>query len=142
MDWVTVLTAFVLSHLAGDYLLQTDFQALHKFGGLGRDPVRRRALFGHIATYTLAFVPALIWIGGAKAVLIAVAIALPHLLVDDGRGLRAYMRTVKRIDGERAAGSPDRRRPDGPPAVPGRRGRPGLTRVRGTPVPPRPCARR
>ena len=100
MAWVTVLAAFVLSHLAGDYLLQTDFQARHKLGGLDRDPLRRRALFSHVATYTLAFVPALIWIGGARALLIAAAVAIPHLVVDDGRGLRAYVRTVKRIDGE------------------------------------------
>ena len=35
---------FVISHLVGDFLLQTDFQARYKHGGLGRDPVARRAL--------------------------------------------------------------------------------------------------
>jgi hypothetical protein len=100
VDWVTVLAAFVLSHLAGDYLLQTDFQAMHKFGGLGRDPVRRRALCAHVATYTLAFVPALIWIGGATAAVLVVAIAIPHLIIDDGRLLRAYVRRVKHVEGD------------------------------------------
>jgi hypothetical protein len=92
--------AFYVSHLAGDYLLQTDFQAEHKWGGLGRDPVARRALFSHLTTYLLAFVPALIWLGdelGLWAALgIAFAIWLPHLVIDDGRLLRTYMHRVKR----------------------------------------------
>ena len=62
MPWVEVFAAFVVCHLVGDYLLQTDWQALHKRGGLGSDPVSRRALVSHIVTYTLAFVPALIWL--------------------------------------------------------------------------------
>ena len=53
----------VVCHAAGDFLLQTDWQARNKQAGLGSDPLRRRALFTHIATYTLAFVPALVWIG-------------------------------------------------------------------------------
>ena len=48
--------------MVGDYLLQTDWQARNKRGGLGGDPVARRALLTHVTTYTLAFVPALIWI--------------------------------------------------------------------------------
>ena len=52
----------VVSHLIGDFVLQTDFQAEHKHGGLGRDPVRRRAIG-----------------------------AIPHLLQDDGRLLDSYM---------------------------------------------------
>lgn len=99
MEWTEALAVFVLCHLAGDYLFQTDFQARHKHGGLGRDPVRRRALFSHVATYTVAFVPALVWIGGGTAVALAAAIAIPHLLIDDGRALFAYVRHVKRIEG-------------------------------------------
>src|SRR5256885_184688 len=44
MAWVEVFSAFVVCHLVGDYLLQTDRQACHKHGGLGADPVARRAL--------------------------------------------------------------------------------------------------
>src|SRR6187431_1493744 len=87
VSWVSVFAAFLVAHMVGDYLLQTDWQARHKRGGLGRDPVARRALVSHVATYTLAFVPALIWIGdqvGAGwAVLTAALIAIPHLVLDD-----------------------------------------------------------
>jgi Protein of unknown function (DUF3307) len=98
MSWVEVLAVFLVSHLTGDYLLQTDWQARHKRGGLGGDPVALRALLSHIATYTLAFVPALVWLAGdigAAAVAAGAAIALPHLVQDDGRLLGVYMRFVK-----------------------------------------------
>jgi hypothetical protein len=101
MPWVEVFAAFVVCHLVGDYLLQTDWQALHKRGGLGSDPVARRALLSHVATYTLAYVPALIWLAddiGASAIGVAALIGLPHLIQDDGRLLAAYMLRVKRAD--------------------------------------------
>lgn len=89
----------VVCHAAGDFLLQTDWQARNKQAGLGSDPLRRRALFSHIATYTLAFVPALIWIGleydALRAVAIGFVVAVPHLIQDDGRLLDAYMAKVK-----------------------------------------------
>jgi hypothetical protein len=106
MSWTEVFAVFVVSHLAGDYLLQTEWQAENKHGGLGPDPVRRRALFGHIATYGLAFVPALVWLAtdiGWWSALVAVAILLPHLVQDDGRPVLAYLYTVKRT----RAGSAD-----------------------------------
>ena len=99
MAWVEVFAAFVVAHFAGDYLLQTDWQARHKRAGLGGDPVARKALLSHIATYTLAFVPALVWVAselGAGATLgIAALIALPHMVQDDGRLLTVYMVRVK-----------------------------------------------
>jgi hypothetical protein len=102
LEWAQLAVAFYASHLVGDYLLQTDRQARNKFGGLGRDPVARRALFAHLTTYILAFVPVLIWIGdelGLVAALVcALVIWLPHLVIDDGRLLRVYMRTVKRSE--------------------------------------------
>lgn len=101
MPWVEVLAAFVVCHLVGDYLLQTDWQALNKRGGLGADPVARRALASHIAGYTLAFVPALVWLAddiGAWVVGVAALIAVPHWIQDDGRLLSAYMRRVKHTD--------------------------------------------
>lgn len=102
MSWVAVFDAFVVCHLVGDFLLQTDWQATNKHGGLGGDPVRRRALAAHIATYTLAFVSALVWIGCEtelwRAFLAAVLVAVPHLIQDDGRLLDAYMRRIKGPD--------------------------------------------
>ena len=54
MEWFEVFAVFLVSHLVGDYLLQTDWQAVHKHRGLGPDPVSRRALASHVATYTIA----------------------------------------------------------------------------------------
>ena len=88
MTWVSVLAVFIVAHMVGDYLFQTDWQARNKRGGLSGG-VAFRALAAHIATYTLAFVPALIWIGGELdagwALLTGALIALPHLVIDDGR---------------------------------------------------------
>lgn len=99
MTWVEVFAVLVVSHLVGDFLFQTDWQARYKYGGLGRDPLRRRALVNHVITYTAAFLPALVWIGletdAAWAVAIGLVIAIPHLIQDDGRLLDAYMARVK-----------------------------------------------
>jgi hypothetical protein len=101
VSWPAVFVVFFVSHQCGDYLLQTDWQATHKRGGLGRDPVARRALLGHTFTYSAAYVPAFIWISsrlGWKTLLVAVAVSIPHLIQDDGRLLRAYIRRVKGMD--------------------------------------------
>ncbi len=98
MLWVEVFAVFLLSHLVGDFLLQTDWQATHKFEGLGPDREARRALLSHTLTYTLAFVPALIWLSsdiGAWAIGVAALIGLPHMVQDDGRLLEIYVRRVK-----------------------------------------------
>ena len=93
MSWVSVFAGFLVAHMVGDYLLQTDWQARHKRCGLGGDRVARRALLTHVTTYTLAFVPALIWIADeldpAWAIVSAVLIFLPHLVIDDGRVVAA-----------------------------------------------------
>jgi hypothetical protein len=102
VSWVAVFDVFLVCHLVGDFLFQTDWQATHKDRGLGSDPVRRRALVSHVATYTLAFLPALVWIGLERelwrALLAAVVIAIPHLIQDDGRLLDGYMERVKGRD--------------------------------------------
>jgi len=99
LTWVEVFAVLAVSHLVGDFLLQTDWQARHKQGGLGRDPVRRRALVTHLVSYTATFLPALVWIGletdAVWALAIGLAIAVPHLIQDDGRLLDAYMARVK-----------------------------------------------
>jgi hypothetical protein len=99
LTWVEAFAVLITSHLVGDFLLQTDWQARHKHGGLGADPIRRRALLTHVAVYTAAFLPALVWIGierdVAWAVLIGAVVAIPHLIQDDGRLLDAYMARVK-----------------------------------------------
>jgi hypothetical protein len=103
VSWVSLFAGFLVAHMVGDYLLQTDWQARHKRGGLGGDPTSRRALLSHVTTYTLAFVPAFIWIGTqvdpAWAVLAAVLVYVPHLMIDDGRFVMLYLARVKRVDG-------------------------------------------
>jgi hypothetical protein len=102
VSWVAVFDVFIVCHLVGDFLFQTDWQATHKDHGLGGDPVRRRALISHVGTYMVAFLPALVWIGMElelwRAVLAAVVIAVPHLIQDDRRLLDAYMLRVKGRD--------------------------------------------
>lgn len=96
-----------MSHHIGDYLLQTDFQALNKKNGLGTDDDSRRALVNHALTYTAAFAPALMGVARRtsvpRALGIAALIALPHMAIDDGRLLAAYMKKVKHVEGEPAA---------------------------------------
>lgn len=100
MTWVEVFIVFVMSHLVGDYLLQTNWQALHKRGGLARgDRDARRALFTHVITYTLCFIPGLVVVElGVELVWVIPAIFLPHLIQDDGRLLQTYMKGVKHLD--------------------------------------------
>ena len=99
MIWVEAFAVFVVCHMVGDFILQTDWQARNKYGGLGDDPERRRALWSHVVVYTLCFVPALIWIwietDVLRAIVAGLVIAIPHLVQDDGRLLDAYMRRVK-----------------------------------------------
>lgn len=95
-----MLAVFAVCHLAGDFIVQTNWQARHKHGGLGPDPLSRRALASHVATYALAFAPAWLWIAferGWLAALIAAAVVVPHAIQDDGRAISAYMVAVKRV---------------------------------------------
>jgi hypothetical protein len=101
MTWPAIFIVFFATHMCGDYLLQTDWQATHKRGGLGSDRDARRALFSHTLSYSIAYVPAFIWIQtrlGWNTLLVAAAVSIPHLVQDDGRLLRAYLRRVKRMD--------------------------------------------
>jgi hypothetical protein len=99
--WVQAFMVLGVSHAVGDFVLQTEWQATHKHGGLGPDPEARRALLSHVFTYGLALLPAFVWLTieiGAPALLIAVLILGTHLVQDDGRLLYAYMRRVKKAD--------------------------------------------
>jgi Protein of unknown function (DUF3307) len=100
VSWVSVLAVFLVAHMVGDNLLQTDWQARNKRGGLS-DGAAFRALAAHVATYTLAFVPALVWIGveldAGWALLAGALVALPHLVIDDGRLVQLYMAHVKHV---------------------------------------------
>jgi Protein of unknown function (DUF3307) len=108
MPWVEIFAVFTVSHLVGDFLLQTDVQAMHKRGGLGGNGISPRSLLSHTLTYTLAFVPALIWLAGDLGLLetigVALLIAVPHMVQDDGRLLDSYMRRVKGVGDPKPGG--------------------------------------
>lgn len=99
VDWPEALLALLASHLVGDFLMQTEWQAVDKEGGL-RDSRARRALLQHVVAYTASFAPALVWIArrttARRALIVAGAVAVPHLLVDDGRLVEVWLREVKR----------------------------------------------
>jgi Protein of unknown function (DUF3307) len=103
MSWATLFGVFLLSHLLGDFLLQTDWQASEKEHGLVGAAGNRRALVLHGLTYTLAFVPALVWVGvdsgAAVAVGVAALIGIPHMIVDDGSLVAWWIRRVKHVEG-------------------------------------------
>jgi hypothetical protein len=107
MPWPEVFIVFLVTHLTGDFVLQTEWQAANKAGGLGPSVTARRALLAHVTTYTLGYVPALIWLWdslGAGALGVAVLIAGPHLIQDDGRLRDAYIRGVKHMRPEEHPG--------------------------------------
>ena len=102
MPWVEVFVVLVVSHLVGDFILQTEFQATNKHGGLGRDPVKRRALFEHTLTYVAAYIPAMVWLGTEYTlptlIALAAGIGIPHGLQDDGTAIKLWMRRVKHTE--------------------------------------------
>ena len=103
MAWVEVFAVFAVCHLVGDYLLQTDWQATHKRGGLGPNRESRRALASHVLSYTLAYVPAFIWLAGdigTTLIPVIALVAVPHWIQDDGRLLTVY---IERVKGKEAA---------------------------------------
>ena len=107
LPWAEVLLVFLACHVVGDFLLQTDHQAVNKHAGLGEGQLSSRALLSHVGIYTLSFSPAVIWLaaqGVAPGLLAALGalLFLTHLLIDDGRLLERYVRLVK---GESALGS-------------------------------------
>jgi hypothetical protein len=100
VPWVEVFSVFLVSHLVGDFLLQTEWQARNKHGGL-RDSRARRPLVLHVATYTLAFLPAFVWLWdslGAGVFAVAALLAGPHLIQDDGTLIEVFMVHAKHSD--------------------------------------------
>jgi hypothetical protein len=98
--WEEVFAVFLVCHLTGDFIFQTDWQAVHKRGGLSvGNTEARRALFSHVSVYTLSYVPAIIWISiheSALAIALLPVVFIPHLIQDDARVLIGWNRHVKR----------------------------------------------
>jgi uncharacterized protein DUF3307 len=101
LSWSPALLALLVSHLAGDFLLQTDWQALNKRNGY-EDPLARQALSQHLGGYMTSFAPALLWVsrrrGKFRALTVAASIAIPHVLVDEGKLVQVWMRNIKHVD--------------------------------------------
>lgn len=102
MTLASVFVAFFVAHHVGDYLLQTEWQAVNKTGGLARGAtVARRALLAHVTLYTAAFIPVLVWVAtessAAAAAGLAALIFVPHLIIDDGRLLQQYLVHAKHV---------------------------------------------
>ena len=102
MPWVEVFAVLVVCHAVGDFLLQTEWQATHKRGGLGRDAERRRALARARRDVHARLRPALAWLAGdlgaAAPPRSPRASSSPTCVQDDGRLLSAYVRTVKHTE--------------------------------------------
>jgi hypothetical protein len=117
VSWVSVFAGFLVAHMVGDYLLQTDWQARHKRAGLS-DPAARRPLLTHVATYTLGL-RARVRVDRQRARRRLgrwwrpCSSSCPHLVVDDGRVVRLYLARVKARRGLRR-----RRRLVGRPVLP------------------------
>jgi Protein of unknown function (DUF3307) len=103
MTWSALFGVFLLSHLVGDFLLQTNWQATHKGHGLGRNAESRRALVWHGLVYTLAFVPSLIWVASESGIGIGLGVGalvlVPHVIIDDGTLVASWVRYVKHVEG-------------------------------------------
>lgn len=99
MVWSEVFIVFFVCHLAGDFILQTEWQATRKHGGLGGGE-HFRALSAHVATYAIPFVPAFIWVADEQSPVAAIVLAAivlgTHFVQDDGRLLKAYVLRIKK----------------------------------------------
>jgi hypothetical protein len=103
VPWIEIFAVFAVSHLVGDLVLQTQWQATNKRGGLAFGSGESgRALAAHAVSYTLAFGPALIWLAGELSAFAVVGAALivmvPHAIQDDGRLLGLFALRVKRME--------------------------------------------
>lgn len=97
---MTVFETLLIAHVVGDWLLQTEWQAVNKASNW-------RALFTHVAVYHLVVLAALLWRVGAgdpRVYLVVVGLAVVHAVMDRKRSVAWFIR-VMRISVER---SPER----------------------------------
>jgi len=98
VTWAAVFAAFVASHVAGDFLVQTEWQAVTKVQGFGTADGSPRADFPRRHLHD-RLLPALVWVANdrtvARAIVVAALVAVPHVLVDDGHFVRVWLRRIK-----------------------------------------------
>ncbi len=66
---MSLFELLIIAHLLGDYLFQTEYEALNKAQG----SFFNRPLWQHVATYTACFVPLCIWVHLPWLSLVAIA---------------------------------------------------------------------
>lgn len=93
---MSLFDKLLVAHLVGDFLLQTEWQALNK-------QTNYRALFSHIAVYAVVLLGVLISVFGYKNIMVYLAVVMlagSHALIDRGwpvvRFMKAFRLIVKR----------------------------------------------
>ena len=90
---MSLFDRLLVAHLVGDWLLQTEWQALNK----GKN---YRALFSHIAIYTLIILVVLVVDFGFQNIdvyLVVAMLGLSHAFLDRGRPVIRFMKTFRII---------------------------------------------
>ena len=90
---MSLFDKLLVAHLVGDWLLQTEWQALNK----GRN---YRALFSHIGVYSIVIFSVLIFDFGFQNILVYVVVGLlaaSHALLDRGKPVIRFMKTFRLI---------------------------------------------
>lgn len=88
---MTLFESLLLAHLAGDWLLQTEWQALNK----DRD---WRAMLTHVVFYhLLVLIVLMLWYGPENPYiyLVTVVLAITHAVLDRRRSVAWIMRTLR-----------------------------------------------
>mgnify|MGYP001583553699 CR=1 FL=1 len=91
---MTLFVALVLTHLVADWLFQTEYEAMNKAKGR----FFNAAIIKHSLIYTLAFVPALVYLGAPMWWLIALFSS--HMFLDRRWPVIWWIKTVKRTSEE------------------------------------------
>lgn len=88
---MTLFETLLIAHVVGDWLLQTEWQAMNK-------ATNWRALLTHVLVYHIVILAALLWrMGpGAPAVyFVVLGLAVVHVVMDRKRSVEWFMRAMR-----------------------------------------------
>ena len=88
---MTLFETLLIAHVIGDWLLQTEWQALNKARSW-------RALLTHVVIYHLVILAALLWKMGTgipTVYAVVVGLAIVHTIMDRKRPVEWFMRTMR-----------------------------------------------
>jgi len=91
---MTLFESLVVTHLLGDFVLQTEYEAMNKMKG----SFLNRALFSHCLTYALCFIPVL-WHFQLSLYWLAIIFG-SHMFLDRRWPIVWWITTVKRTSKE------------------------------------------